>query len=56
MGTWEFSHDGLGNGLLEWGQTLGSVGTVSGEDDWNPRYNVAPTQPVPVIRQNLKEH
>ena len=30
-------------------------GTVSGEDDWNPRYNIAPTQPVPVIRQNPKE-
>lgn len=23
--------------------------------DWNPRYNIAPTQPVPVIRQHLKE-
>jgi putative SOS response-associated peptidase YedK len=30
-------------------------GTVSGEDDWNPRYNIAPTQSVPVIRQNPKE-
>jgi putative SOS response-associated peptidase YedK len=30
-------------------------GSVSGEDDWNPRYNIAPTQPVPVIRQNPKE-
>jgi putative SOS response-associated peptidase YedK len=20
--------------------------TVSGEDDWNPRYNIAPTQPI----------
>jgi putative SOS response-associated peptidase YedK len=29
--------------------------TVSDEPDWNPRYNVAPTQPVPVIRQNPKE-
>src|SRR5580700_2897205 len=29
--------------------------TVSGEDDWNPRYNIAATQPVPVIRQNPKE-
>ena len=26
-----------------------------GEEDWSPRYNVAPTQPVPVIRQNPKE-
>lgn len=23
--------------------------------DWNPRYNIAPTQPVPVIRQHPKE-
>src|SRR5207247_1569579 len=29
--------------------------SVSGEEDWGPRYNIAPTQPVPVIRQNLKE-
>jgi putative SOS response-associated peptidase YedK len=29
--------------------------SVSGEEDWSPRYNVAPTQPVPVIRQNPKE-
>jgi 7,8-dihydropterin-6-yl-methyl-4-(beta-D-ribofuranosyl)aminobenzene 5'-phosphate synthase len=25
--------------------------TFSDEDDWTPRYNIAPTQPVPVIRQ-----
>src|SRR5271154_405439 len=25
-----------------------------GEEDWVPRYNVAPTQPVPIIRQNPK--
>lgn len=25
------------------------------DDDWAPHYNVAPTQPVPVIRQNPKE-
>jgi putative SOS response-associated peptidase YedK len=25
------------------------------DDDWDPRYNIAPTQPVPVIRQNPKE-
>jgi putative SOS response-associated peptidase YedK len=24
-------------------------------EDWSPRYNIAPTQPVPVIRQNPKE-
>lgn len=28
---------------------------ASGEEDWTPRYNIAPTQPVPVIRQNPKE-
>ena len=27
----------------------------SDEPDWGPRYNIAPTQPVPVIRQNPKE-
>jgi putative SOS response-associated peptidase YedK len=26
-----------------------------GKDDWSPRYNIAPTQPVPVIRQHPKE-
>src|SRR6266566_3976075 len=26
--------------------------SVSGGEDWSPRYNIAPTQPVPVIRQN----
>ena len=29
--------------------------SVSGEEDWSPRFNIAPTQPVPVIRQNPKE-
>ena len=28
---------------------------ISGEEDWIPRYNIAPTQLVPVIRQNPKE-
>ena len=23
-----------------------------GDEDWSPRYNIAPTQPVPVIRQH----
>jgi putative SOS response-associated peptidase YedK len=27
----------------------------SEEQDWVPRYNISPTQPVPVIRQNPKE-
>lgn len=27
----------------------------SSEEDWSPRYNIAPTQPVPVIRQNPRE-
>jgi putative SOS response-associated peptidase YedK len=30
-------------------------GTVSGEDDWNPRYNVAPSQAVLTIRQDARE-
>jgi putative SOS response-associated peptidase YedK len=30
-------------------------GTADWQDDWNPRYNIAPTQPVPVIRQHPKE-
>ena len=25
------------------------------DDDWTPRYNIAPTQPVPIIRQHPKE-
>jgi putative SOS response-associated peptidase YedK len=29
--------------------------TASWEEEWNPRYNIAPTQPVPVIRQHPKE-
>jgi len=28
---------------------------ATGEDDWEPRYNIAPTQPVPIIRQHPKE-
>ncbi len=28
---------------------------VPGEDEWNPRYNIAPTRPVPIIRQHPKE-
>ena len=28
--------------------------SVSGEGEWGPRFNIAPTQPVPVIRQNPK--
>jgi putative SOS response-associated peptidase YedK len=28
---------------------------ISGEEYWSPRYNVAPTQAVPVIRQHPKE-
>lgn len=27
----------------------------SDESDWSPRYNIAPTQPIPVIRQHPKE-
>jgi putative SOS response-associated peptidase YedK len=28
---------------------------VSSEEDWSPRYNIAPTQTIPVVRQNPKE-
>ena len=28
---------------------------ASGEEVWGPRYNIAPTQPIPVIRQHPKE-
>jgi putative SOS response-associated peptidase YedK len=28
---------------------------ASGDEDWNPRHNIAPTQPVPIIRQHPKE-
>jgi putative SOS response-associated peptidase YedK len=27
----------------------------SDSEDWNPRFNIAPTQPVPVVRQHPKE-
>jgi putative SOS response-associated peptidase YedK len=29
--------------------------SASGEEDWSPRFNIAPTQPIPVIRQHPKE-
>jgi putative SOS response-associated peptidase YedK len=29
--------------------------TADWQEDWSPRYNVAPTQPIPVIRQHPKE-
>ena len=29
--------------------------SISGEKDWNHGYNIAPTQPVPIIRQHPKE-
>jgi putative SOS response-associated peptidase YedK len=29
--------------------------SVSGDEEWGPCYNVAPTQPVPIIRQHPKE-
>ena len=29
--------------------------TVSGAEEWSPRYDITPTQTVPVIRQNPKE-
>ena len=27
---------------------------VSNEEDWSPRFNIAPTQPVAAIRHSLK--
>jgi putative SOS response-associated peptidase YedK len=30
-------------------------GTVSEDDDWNPRYNIAPSQPVVTIRKDARE-
>ena len=29
--------------------------TAPWDDDWSPRYNIAPTQPVPVVRQHPKK-
>ena len=29
-------------------------GSATWDDDWSPRYNIAPTQPIPVIRQHPK--
>jgi putative SOS response-associated peptidase YedK len=29
--------------------------TVSGEEEWTPRFNIAPTQLIPIIRQHPKE-
>jgi putative SOS response-associated peptidase YedK len=29
--------------------------TADWQEDWSPRFNVAPTQPVPVVRQHPKE-
>jgi putative SOS response-associated peptidase YedK len=38
-----------------WPDRTARRSSVSGEDDWTPRYNIAPTQPVAVIRQNPME-
>jgi putative SOS response-associated peptidase YedK len=29
--------------------------TADWQEDWNPRYNIAPTQQIPIVRQNPKE-
>ena len=29
--------------------------SVSGDEDWSPRYNIAPTEPVPIVRQYPRE-
>jgi hypothetical protein len=31
-------------------------GSAPWDDDWNPRYNITPTQQVPVIRQHPNIH
>ena len=30
-------------------------GSAPWDDDWNPRYNIAPTQPIPAVRQHPKD-
>lgn len=30
-------------------------GSATWDDDWSPRYNIAPTQQIPVVRQSPKE-
>jgi putative SOS response-associated peptidase YedK len=43
-------------GLLQRKQIIeGHFDTISAGEDWSPRYNIAPTQPVPVVRQNPRE-
>jgi len=32
-----------------------SFDTADWQDDWSPRFNIAPTQQIPVIRQHPKE-
>jgi putative SOS response-associated peptidase YedK len=29
--------------------------TAARDDDWSPRFNIAPTHPIPVIRQHPKK-
>ena len=36
-------------------QILEEYFDAHGDEDWSPRYNIAPTQPVPVIRQHPQE-
>ncbi len=33
----------------------GHFDTTDWEDDWSPRYNIAPTQQIPVVRQHPRE-
>jgi putative SOS response-associated peptidase YedK len=44
-----------GEPTLSWNQFHSHFDSLSGEEDWTPRYNIAPTQPVPIIRQHPKE-
>jgi putative SOS response-associated peptidase YedK len=44
------------SGSLEFSYLGKDLATASpAEEDWSPRYNIAPTQPVPIIRQHPKE-
>jgi putative SOS response-associated peptidase YedK len=35
-------------------EILAEVFDVGDDDDWSPRYNIAPSQSVPVVRQDQR--
>ena len=37
-------------------EILAEVFDVGDDDDWSPRYNIAPSQSVPVVRQDATRH